>query len=74
MLIANPVSECDFNGTKYATPVMGAWVLAQGATGRWCTVMHAGPEFLAANPQWEIITREEAERLALASVNGSIDF
>lgn len=73
MLIASLVSECDFTDTKYATPVMGAHVLAQGATGRWCCVMWMGPEYLALTTQ-EVISREEAVRLALASENGSIDF
>ena len=42
------VTECDFTDRKYAEPVLGAWCLAQGATGRWCCVMYMGPEELAA--------------------------
>ncbi len=44
MYVKSTVTECDFTGRQYDNPVMGAEVLAQGATGRWCCVMTVGPE------------------------------
>lgn len=40
------VNECDFTDTKYLGDVEGAWMLAQGASGRYCPVMFCGPKFL----------------------------
>ena len=40
------VTECDCMSIEYDKPVMGAYVIAPGATGRWCCVMFVGPEFL----------------------------
>ena len=45
--VALEVMECDFTNRQYDTPVKGAGALNRGATGRWCVVMHAGPEYLA---------------------------
>ena len=59
MLIHAMVSECDLKGIKYDAPVQGAWVISQGATGRWCPVLYVGPEFLAGRKE-QPITREEA--------------
>ena len=49
MYIKQMVTECDFTDRKYDKPVEGAGVVAQGATGRWCVVMWAGPEFVQEN-------------------------
>lgn len=46
MYVHKRVSECDFTGDKYDIPVLGAWCIARGATGRYCCVMYAGPEWL----------------------------
>ena len=42
--------SCDFTLTQYDAPVRGAGMVAQGATGRYCVVMVAGPEWIADNP------------------------
>lgn len=47
MYVEMQVPECDFTGTRYDGPVKGAGAVAQGASGRWCVVMYAGPEYLA---------------------------
>ena len=63
MLVKGVVNECDFTGTRYKSAVQGAWVVAQGATGRWCTVMHAGPEYICEHGlEHELITVEQAQR------------
>lgn len=67
------VNECDFTGTKYDSPVEGAWCLAQGATGRYCCVMYAGPEFLASN-SYTLLTREEAEAQVEKEEGAWVDF
>ena len=46
MWVEQMVKECDFTGKKYDTPQKGAGGIAQGCTGRWCVVMHAGPEYV----------------------------
>lgn len=61
MWMTEYVRNCDFTGTEYDEPVVGAWALAQGATGRYCCVMWAGPEYVAENGI-KPISREEAER------------
>jgi len=40
--------------------VRGAGMVAQGATGRYCVVMVAGPEWIADNPNTEIVSWDEA--------------
>jgi hypothetical protein len=47
MYIPAMIRECDITDKKYAEPVMGAYALARGATGRWCPVLAFGPEALA---------------------------
>ncbi len=59
MFVESFVPECDFTKVKYPSVVKGAYAVAQGATGRWCAVMYAGPEVIAEKG-WEILTREEA--------------
>ena len=58
MLMQAMIDECDFTDRKYDTPVEGAWLILQGATGRWCPVMYAGPEYLADSKQ-PVLTYEE---------------
>jgi len=60
MFIQAYVSECDFTGVKYDRPTMGAHAIARGATGRWCAVMYAGPEYLAEG-NYTTMTHDEAE-------------
>ena len=60
MYMKAKVSECDMNGIQYDSPVDGAWILSQGATGRVCAVMYVGPEYIAAHGL-VTITREQAE-------------
>ena len=63
MLVEGLVSECDFSGIKYQGNVWGAWVVAQGATGRWCTVMYVGPEYIRNNHlKTQVLTVEQAYR------------
>jgi len=63
MLVKGVVKECDFNGTRYDSAVQGAWVVAQGATERWCTVMYMGPEYIRDyGLEHELITVEQAQR------------
>jgi hypothetical protein len=74
MFMKEMVTECDFTGVKYDAPVEGAWALAQGATGRYCCVMYAGPEWLAENPNQTVISREEAEAAVNAQEGAWVDF
>lgn len=67
MIIQTKVSECDFTGKWYPTPIDGGGYLAQGATGRWCVVMWAGPEYLEAN-NIKVSSKEEA--LAMVKEKG----
>lgn len=46
MFVQAKVLECDFDGVHYADYVDGAYVVARGATGRYCAVMYAGPDYL----------------------------
>lgn len=63
MLVKGLVNECDFTQRRYEAPVQGAWMVAQGATGRWCAVMHVGPEYLHDNNLFDsILTMKQAER------------
>ena len=47
MYVSAMIPCCDFTKRDYDECVNGALVVAQGATGRWCAVMYAGPEFIA---------------------------
>lgn len=49
MYVRRMVVECDFSGKKYDEPVEGGAAVARGASGRWCEVMWAGPEWLEEN-------------------------
>lgn len=48
MYVARKVTECDFSHKRYPEPVDGCAVVTPGATGRWCEVLHIGPEEMAA--------------------------
>ena len=54
--------HCDMNLVDYDQPVRGAGMVAQGATGRYCVVMVAGPEWIADNPNTEIVSWDEAAK------------
>ena len=71
MFIKQMIRECDFTGRKYNTSVEGAGALAQGATGRMCVVMYAGPEYLAEN-KITLMSEADAEVWAAAN-NGWLD-
>lgn len=71
MFVKQMVHECDFTGRRYDTAVEGAGALAQGATGRMCVVLYAGPEYLAEN-QITLMSEDEAEAWAKAN-NGWLD-
>ena len=73
MYINQMVRECDFTGEVYSTPVAGAAAVARGATGRWCEVMHAGPEYLEKNAVC-VITPEAARIIIEKSGDGYADF
>lgn len=63
MLVKGAVRECDFTNTRYEHSVQGAWVVARGTTGRWCTVMYMGPEYIHKFAlESELITVEQAKR------------
>lgn len=68
MFIRQTVRECDFTGKEYDHPVDGAGAIARGATGRWCVVMHAGPEYIIDN-NITVHTSEEAYEMIRARRN-----
>ena len=72
MFYSRLVSQCDFLDKTYSTKVMGAAALAQGATGRWCEVMWAGPEFLKENNIIPISYDQAVD--AAQTSGGEIDF
>lgn len=72
MIIARKVTHCDFTDRQYAKPVDGVAFLAQGATGRWCEVMWAGPE-IVKEKGYKAISYEEAVERAEA-LGGYVDF
>lgn len=47
MFVRMIVPCCDFTEVAYRGGIVGAGVIARGATGRWCVVMYAGPEYIA---------------------------
>ena len=77
MLIHKMVSMCDMSQQAYDEPVNGAAVLAQGATGRWCEVMHIGPENKArcVAAGQTVLTYEQACAKVLAlGPHSTVDF
>lgn len=72
MFVSAKVPSCDMTDTVYGKMVDGAYAIARGATGRWCAVMYAGPEWLAEN---KVIVRDYDEVVnELESKNEWIDF
>lgn len=68
MLIHSLVNSCDITSERYAEPVNGGAHLAQGATGRWCEVLHVGPSELAKQIEAgaQVLSRDEAIKLIMA--------
>ena len=64
MYVSMMVNDCDFDDKKYDGYTQGAGCLAQGATGRWCVVMTAGPDYLIRNGITPI-SRDEAVKKCL---------
>jgi len=63
MYIKGMVDKCDQTGKEYYPDVEGVWVLAQGATGRFCAVLWFGPEY-AESAGLDIWSREQCEEYA----------
>ncbi len=77
MIIFEQVTECDFTNRKYDKPVDGIACLAQGATGRWCQVLHGGPEHKQQliEEGVQILTHEQAVHLVESNKDGgTVDF
>jgi hypothetical protein len=76
MYIYKRVTECDFRGEAYPGPVDGVAVISKSAAGRYCEVMHGGPEFLADQLAGgaKVLTVEEAREIANADPTGYADF
>jgi hypothetical protein len=72
MYVETWVTTCDFTNTDYDNVVKGAAAVCQGATGRWCEVMHVGPEYIAEKGL-VVKTREEAYAL-VEKEGGYADF
>ena len=60
MIIKELVRECDISGRKYLERVDGGAILSQGMTGRWCVILHVGPEEIKKQG-YKLMTIEEAE-------------
>lgn len=73
MYVAAMVPECDFSDRKYDVPVLGAMVIARGASGRYCPVMFVGPEALATRGVTPLTEAEACAKIAAAG-NGYADF
>jgi hypothetical protein len=73
MFVEKYITECDFTERKYETPVLGAAVVARGATGRYCEVIHAGPEFLKEKGV-VVVPYDQAVIEVQALGNGFVDF
>ena len=76
MIIFKDVTECDFTDEKYGSTRRGVAYIAQGATGRWCEVMHGGPSMLKQEQDngSEILLADEARRRCDAMENSYADF
>lgn len=59
MYVKGMVASCDFTDATYDPPVEGAFLVAQGASGRWSVVLHMGPKEVARQ-RIEVLSREEA--------------
>jgi hypothetical protein len=73
MYVIGMVPACDFTDRTYASPVQGAHVIARGATGRYCAVMWAGPEYLAERGI-EPLSYSEAVSNVLKNGDGYVEF
>lgn len=76
MLVRMTVPCCDFTEVAYRGGIVGAGVIARGATGRWCVVMYAGPEYVAEHiAAGVILTESEAhEHVAALGYPNYADF
>jgi len=76
MIIFKTVRQCDFTGQDFDNPVEGIAYIAQGATGRWCEVMHGGPKELERllEAGEEILNVATARQLIKESGDGWSDF
>jgi len=72
MIVRTMVTECDMTGKHYPSPVRGGGFLNQGATGRWCVTLWAGPEYLEDN-DIAVSSREEAMAM-IKEKGGHADF
>lgn len=73
-LIKQKVTHCDFFNKEYSRPVDGGGYLSQGATGRWCVVMWAGPEYLKEGNMVPIDPDEAWEQMLNEGATGTRDF
>ena len=73
MFVQRSVRECDFTDKKYSKPVQGAAVIARGATGRYCEVVWAGPEYLASIGA-EVLSYEQAVAEVHRRGDGWVEF
>lgn len=73
MFVEMNVPMCDFTSRQYKEPVKGAGAVARGATGRYCVVMYAGPEYLKQN-DIKSVSYEEAITEIHKRGDGYIDF
>lgn len=77
LLIHRDVTSCDISQQQYPSPVAGAAYLSRGATGRWCEVLHIGPEQLAARVRQgvPVLTHDDAvQRIMAMPGHHSVDF
>ena len=76
MYIFKKVSECDFSGEKFATQQDGVAVIAQGATGRWCEVLHGGKSALedVLAKGATVYTAEQAREIVDSKENSWAEF
>lgn len=66
------VPMCDVNNIKYPQAVKGAYVVARGATGRYCAVLYVGPEAIAEEG---LVVKTYEEAVAIAEAEGGfVDF
>lgn len=74
MYVKRHITECDFSDRKYDESVPGCAALARGASGRWCEVMHMGPEYMAEQNITPMEYEEAVAYLEKNYPNDRIDF
>jgi len=74
MYVKMKVPECDFTSKKYSSLVDGAGCIARGASGRWCVVMYAGPEFLSEHNIAPQNADDLVKQIIAKHPNDTIDF